>query len=120
MDKSLKSELKSMQSRISHVSKRAAVPNLNDEPTLEEIKEETANDVATQDGLMVSRKQDGPICEVCQTKCNDSKDIELNKRINAQLRSEDSVRRAYNEYRRSKGLDPVDYDFITKKPMVDE
>jgi hypothetical protein len=35
---------------------------------------------------------------------------------------EESIRRAYNDYRRSKGLEPVDFaeDFITKKPTADE
>jgi len=53
-------------------------------------------------------------------KCSDSKDIELNKRINEQLLSQESVRRAYNEYRRSKGLEPFDFseDTIAKKPTV--
>lgn len=97
--------LPSIHSRVTAISKittasRQASPN-----PLDAIKEED---------------QDLPCCEVCRTKFSDLQDVELNQRINAQLNREEAVRRTYNEYRRTKGLQPIDFteDQITKKPMT--
>ena len=48
--------------------------------------------------------------------------MELNKRINDQLFKEEHLRRAYNAYRREKGLEPVDFaeDLLTKKVALSE
>ena len=49
----------------------------------------------------------------------DQQEIDLNIKINEQLIKEEQLRRIYNDWRRSKKMEAMDFneDFITKKIM---
>lgn len=68
-----------------------------------------AEDAHEGEGIII-RDEDKQCCEVCQSSFGDPQDVELNLQVMALLAREDAVRRQYNEYRRSKGLEPFEVD----------
>ena len=98
------SSMRSTQTRVTTTTSKMQTPaGLEAVP---ESKEETKDELS---------------CEMCKTRTLDEKDQELNVRINVQLIKEEPLRRTYNDYRRSKGLEPVDFsdELISKKIMSD-